>query len=612
MSKMSWRARLLSGTILSACIAFGTNAARADASTDAQIKALQGQVDALMKTVKELKDAQAHTAAEAKSAKRQAKQAETTSAQAKATATEAQAKAPPKAAPILGNVDSEGHYFLQRMPGKTLTFYTFDGEITAYGQFDVSFDGATKNAKSGPFVPENSFLGTPGAGPTGNFGWMPNISTNISYLGVRGFQRLPYQAWNSNWNFVYQFEAGIDISAAPSTRQSNSNLSNQVNGALFSRNSYIGLESKDWGAVKIGKTDAPYKNSTAQFNPFSGMWGDYAVVMGNTGGDNRVEFGTRLSHAIWYESPKLAGWQFNFLFAPGQNRADNNDNLPSGEGDCAGGNDPTSGGNLLITCSDGSFGNAYSANISYTNGPFYITAAWEQHDGVNRQSDLASAYGVPFSGLPVTLPSSQNCAAFLTAPGGTGTGIPNGALAQQQCLDDVANEDAYKVGALYTFPTKTTIGGIVEYMHRAVPAEISFQNERTRWGTWLFLSQELNPLDSIHFGWAHAFHTPGDPGQHNSTTLVTDNNAVYGSNQNQADMVTAAWKHKFSDNLIWYTNVAATFNGPSAHYDLGAGGRSVTTDCHDAGSTPGGLTSTAECWTGTTLVGVSTGLQWKF
>ena len=69
MSKMSWRARLLAGTILSACIAFGTNAARADASTDAQIKALQGQVEALMKTVKELKDAQAHTAAEAKSAK---------------------------------------------------------------------------------------------------------------------------------------------------------------------------------------------------------------------------------------------------------------------------------------------------------------------------------------------------------------------------------------------------------------------------------------------------------------------------------------------------------------------------------------------------------------
>ena len=77
-------------------------------------------------------------------------------------------------------------------------------------------------------------------------------------------------------------------------------------------------------------------------------------------------------------------------------------------------------------------------------------------------------------------------------------------------------------------------------------------------------------------------------------------------------MLTAAWKHKFSENLIWYTNVAATFNGPDAHYDLGAGGRAVTTDCHDANAAPGGINANPHCWTGTTIVGVSTGLQWKF
>jgi hypothetical protein len=77
-------------------------------------------------------------------------------------------------------------------------------------------------------------------------------------------------------------------------------------------------------------------------------------------------------------------------------------------------------------------------------------------------------------------------------------------------------------------------------------------------------------------------------------------------------MVTAAYKHKYSDNLTWYTNVAATFNGPDAHYDLGAGGRGVTTDCHDAFNASGGVMSAPHCYTGTTLVGVSTGLQWKF
>ncbi|MGA7065817.1 MAG: hypothetical protein WB048_05730, partial [Pseudolabrys sp.] len=148
--------------------------------------------------------------------------------------------------------------------------------------------------------------------------------------------------------------------------------------------------------------------------------------------------------------------------------------------------------------------------------------------------------------------------------------------------------------------------------HRDVPGDLTFQNERTRWGTWLVVSQEMGPIDSLHFGWAHAFGSPGNPGQHNDTTLVTANNAVFGPTQNQADMVTAEWKHKFSENLIWYSVVAATFNGPDAHYDLGAGGRSVTTDCHDAAFAPGGAFANPHCWTGTTLVGVSSGLQWRF
>lgn len=597
MGKSAPRLRLFTGVSLSTlALVLGVSGSARAESNDAEIKALRAQVEQLTRTVNKLMAVQAENAADAKAAKKQASHADADAAQAKATAAEVQAKSsrvPVKAG--WGGLDSNGHAFLERKPGKDLTFYTPGGEITAYGNFDVSFDVATKNAKSGPVAPD-------GTTPVGNFGWMPDISTNLSYLGVRGFQRLPAE----NFNFVYQFEAGIDISTTPGLKQSNSNLSNQVNGALFSRNTYIGLASRDWGAIKIGKTDAPYKNSTSAFNPFSGMWGDYAVIMGNSGGDNRVEFGTRVAHAVWYESPKfLGGVQFNVLFSPGQNRSTDSSNLASGESDCAGGNDPTSGANPLVSCSDGAFGNLFSANVSYTNGPFYVTAAYEFHQNVNRSSDLAGAYGVP-----ITVPAAgQDCSAFLAAPGAV-----SGAIAQQQCLEDVANEDAFKVGAMYTFPTKTTVGAIYEHMHRYLPEDLAFQNERSRDGTWLVVSQVITPADSVHFGWAHAFASPGNPGQHNDSTLVSPNGATYGPNDNRADMVTAAWKHKFSDNLLWYTDVAATFNGPDAHFDLGAGGRSVTTDCHDANSfsSSGGITANPHCWTGTTLVGVSTGLQWKF
>jgi predicted porin len=585
----SWRnAQLYAGVALSALIcASGPVRAQQQGVSDAQIKALQAQIDQLQKTVKDLETRQVQSNASAEAAKKQASQAQAQATQAKATATQAAATA--STIPVK-SADPKDTWFFRHKPGEPLTFETPGGEITAYGNIDVSVDGATKDARS------LTLNGS--APPIGNFGWMPDISTNNSYLGVRGFQRIPTQ----DFSFVYQMEVGFDVSATPGLKQSNSNLSDQVNGALFNRNTWIGFASPTWGAVKIGKSDAPYKNATAAFNPFAGEWGDYAVIMGNTGGDNRVEFGTRVDHAVWYESPTIGGVQFNVMYAPGQNRSWTSDNLGAGESDCAGGNDPTSGADFPPACNDGSFSDLASGNISYTNGGFYGTVAGEWHHNVNRQSDITALYGV--AGVPLPL----------TVTGSTATGFVNqGELDQYNA--DVADEWAVKGGALYKFrETGTTIGGIVEYMQRNDPAILQFQNERTRWGTWAFATQEFTPVDNVSIGWAHAFHTPGDPCQHNDCTIPTaDGVSAFATNQNQSDMVTAVYKHMFSRNLTWYTDIAATFNGPSAHYDLGAGGRGVTTDCHDASlDAGGGTTANPHCFTGTTLIGVSTGVDWKF
>jgi predicted porin len=555
-----------------AVVAFGTIPVRAQAVSDAQIKALQAQIDQLQKTVKQLQAQQVRSNTKPQPAVAHA---------APPPGATVPTAAPPPPMPV--KAEPTDFWFFRHKPGDPLTFETPGGEVTGYGNIDVSFDGASKNVGS---------LQLNGSSPpAGNFGWMPDISTNLSYLGVRGFQRLPVQGVN----FVYQLEAGFELSATPGNKESGSSDSNLVNGALFSRNSFIGLASQNLGAIKIGKTDAPYKNSTAAFNPFVGEWGDYAVIMGNTGGDNRVEFGTRLDHAIWYESPTIGGFQWNFLFAPGQNRAWDSSNLAAGESDCTGNDTPQSGGNAPDACNDGSFSDAISTNISYTYGGFYATAAYEWHHAVNRQSDITAMYGLASE-------SGSGCTTV---------------TCQTLFNQDVADEDAAKIGALYKFATGTTIGGIVEHMDRYVPADLAFQNERTRWGTWAFLSQQLTATDSIHVGWAHAFATPGDPGQHNDSTLVTADGAAFAPNNNQADMVTAAYKRKLGENLTWYTNIAATFNGPSAHYDLGAGGRGITTDCHDATSADGSYgpyvgAPGPHCYTGTTIVGTSTGLQWRF
>ncbi len=602
---ISLPALMLASGVLASGVLGASSPANAQSANDAEVKALRAQVEALQKAVNQLTSGQQQSSADAKVAREQSNEAKAKAAQAAADASKAQAKAQAtananaalipatKAAASAGEFDSEGHGFFEKKKGNPLTFYTPGGEVTAYGNIDVSVDAVSKSV-----TPLD--LGLNG-GPVGNFAVLPALSTNSSYLGVRGFQRVP----TLPLNFVYQFELGFEVTATPGIRESNSNLSNSVNGALFNRNSYIGFANPEFGAIKIGKTDAPYALSTGGFNPFAGQIGDYRAIVGNSGGDNRVEFATRLEHAIWYESPTIAGFQGNILISPGQNRADNSDNIPAGSSDCAGGNSPTSGGLAPFGCNDGGFSTAYSANLSYTNGGFYGTIAYERHDKVNRQSDITGIFGV-----------AQNFGggAFNTVGDLAGNFAARGPNAFRLFNEDVGTEDAAKIGALYKFKsTGTTVGGLFEVLRRQVPAELSFQNERQRNDTWVFATQELTENDSVSVGWAHAFRTPGDIGQHNSATFTTpDTFGMFANNDNSADLVSATYKRKFGPNLTWYTAVAATFNSGSAHYDLGAGGHGVTTDCHDASDATGGAFSTPHCFTGTTIAGFSTGVQWRF
>lgn len=461
----------------------------------------------------------------------------------------------------VASADSGGHEYIERKSGEGATILTRGGEVSIYGNLDISVDDTTKGI-GGMSIPP---IGSPPSNtptPPGNNGWMPAISTNLSYLGLRGFQSLE----DSTANFVWQLETQIDISSTSGTSGSNSNTSSSVKGALTSRNSFIGLASPSLGAFKIGKTDAPYKTSTSSMNPFSGMLGDYSVIMGNSGGDNRVEFGTRIDHAIWYESPNWDGFTLNALVSPGQNRANDNSNLASGSGDCTGGNIPGSGG-LPSACNDGSFGSAFSVSAGYRTGGIYMTGAYERHKNVNRTSDL----GIWDAG-------------------------------------DIADESAAKIGAQAKLSSGTTISVIYEDMKRDVPAYLTWQNERQRTGHWLAVSQQLTDKDGMHFGWAHANKTPGDTGQHNTPGGLSPDNA--------ANMLTLAWKHQVDKQLSYYADVAETINHADAHYDLGAGGRAVTTDCHDA-SNPDGTAfdpngGAPHCWAGGKLKGVSAGMKYTF
>jgi hypothetical protein len=81
------------------------------------------------------------------------------------------------------SAEAASHKFFEPKEGKGVTFYTLPGgEITFYGYLDVSFDVTTKGI--------SDLKDSNGNGPVGHVGWMPALSTNQSYLGARGFQKL--------------------------------------------------------------------------------------------------------------------------------------------------------------------------------------------------------------------------------------------------------------------------------------------------------------------------------------------------------------------------------------------------------------------------------------
>ncbi len=484
-----------------------------------------------------------------------------------------------------------------------------------YGTLDVSLDDTTKginglvayhyalkdpaNPNSGYQIDPNNTA--PKGGPVGRLGYMPAFSTNKSVIGYRGSHKIA----NSGVDFIYQIETQPAITSAPGLNTSQFQQANVTKAGIGYGDSFVGFSGANWGKVKIGTTYSPYKKSTDRMNPFSGMLGDYSVVMGNSGGDNRVEFGTRLDHSIWYESPKFGNvFSFDALISPGQNRTYNNVVQSSGSPDCNGGNQPGSG-NLPLNCDDGGFDDAFSVDIKFETGPIYATAAYEIHKRVNRNSDGIGSNHPIYGYLQSTNSPLLDFATYNFLVGEfPGVAANNGY--SPPYLTDIADESAFKAGVQYTFDFGLAVSGIYEYMKRNLPADLQYQNERQRNGLWFALSQDFSAKDNVSIGWAHAGATPGDPGgQHNYNPL---------SRNDTADMYTIAWKHRFDKNLYWYLDAADTINKGNAHYDLGAGGRGLTTDCHDGTNTIVIDYSSAgnTTWGGCRIIGVSTGLNYKF
>jgi predicted porin len=557
-------------------LSYSTAATAQSADQDARMRALQQQVDELNKQMKALKDESAKTTQ------------------------------------TVSTVDKAWNTFIKGF----------------FGTLDVSIDYTTKGMNDmvayhwgsapdgGPPYVNNGAKSPPG--PYGRVSWMGMMSSNGSNIGYRGSHKIG----SSNVDFIYQVSAAVDMAAAPGLNNTWTKSSNTVQGAIGLGDTFVGLRAKEWGQFRFGEMYTPYKTSTDRLNPFSGMLGNYSVVMGNTGGDNRIEFGTRMDHVITYLSPTWSGFSFDASYSFGQNVDPYNNVTPLGSPDCSGANNPGSG-NLFLNCDDGGFNYSYGGDLKFETGGLYLTAAYELHSKVNRSSDGIGSNNPYYGALPgcgtvnpdgtnVPNPAASpllDCATYfaysaefpLVAVGGFTSPPYNPAY-------DSADEWALKIGGQYHFDFGLTVSYLWEEMHRNLPASMDFQNERQRTGDWLALDYNFaGGADRIAVGWAHAGASVGDPGgQHNYNPN--------GIGNNQSNMYTFAYWHKFDKQLTWYVDWAETINDGNAHYDIGAGGHGIKTDCHDAThasfidySSAGPTT-----WGGCHPMGFSTGLNFKF
>jgi predicted porin len=421
-------------------------------------------------------------------------------------------------------------------------------QVTIYGHVDVSAD---------VFNPSVFDQGT-----------KLGIASNTSYFGIRARHNLAPYGWDG-YAAVAQFESQVDVAAAPFER-----------AAFGTRDSYVGMESP-WGALKAGKSDTPYKKATAPFDPFAGTLGDYNSIMGNTGGDNRAEFDWRMNHAIWYESPIFNGFQFSALLSPGQNYARDNSDFSFGDiGQCNGASARGSGSNFPTIglggggCNDGSFGNAYSAALTYKNGPFTGIAAYERHEGVNRTGDG----GVTLGDGSVTVVG-------------------------------INNEWAAKVGGGYRFDDPwgaLQLYAYYEWLRRDVSAAEQIFNERSRDGAFASVTQTIGPW-SLSFSYAHAFKTPGNPamlslnGPDLATAALT--NVQANLLDDSASQYAIGARYRFNNWASWYVVASELVQGGGAHYCLGASGHGYQVCSRDAANDTIG---------GATLKAVTTGFTLDF
>ncbi len=123
-----------------------------------------------------------------------------------------------------------------------------------------------------------------------------NLSSNASRLGFRGSTKI------GELTGIWQIEQEIQINL--------SNSKDDTNNRLASRDTFAGLQG-DFGTVRVGKFDTPFKAAREPFNLFGDQLGD----MRNLTRVGDAKFDERLNNMLEYQTPVMSGFQAKLAYS---------------------------------------------------------------------------------------------------------------------------------------------------------------------------------------------------------------------------------------------------------------------------------------------------------
>jgi predicted porin len=183
---------------------------------------------------------------------------------------------------------------------------------------------------------------------------------SASRLGFKGLRE-----FGDDMAAYFQLEAGVSFDNGQNTGHS-SNISNPGQGstsssapnttgvAVFSRNTFVGLRSKV-GDIRFGRDYAPIYSITSASDPFT-IGGATAFRLWSSAAASRFD------NAVFYASPKFAGFGLNLAYSAGmENNSNANVGLASGATNSIGPKDE---------------GKGTSGSVTYNKGPLFAAAGY--------------------------------------------------------------------------------------------------------------------------------------------------------------------------------------------------------------------------------------------